>query len=210
MRASAIWKRNVPSNAVPASQATSSVFVGLPSAGSKATSFAPVAAQTRRPSWVTPAILSTPGNPYSRTISAALTDASLPAFCAIAVSLGRPLVGAVRQLYSNDSEAGSNKIVVNPDSGGPSPRRDRPPPIERTPPPPSSPTNAPRPAPRPRPPAKKAPAGAKASPPQPQRKGPDGGHRPPAGGNPEVPPLRRGAAPVRREPRVAARRDDRA
>ena len=43
----------MPPNAVPASQATSSVRAGSPLAGSKATSFEPVAAQTREPSWVT-------------------------------------------------------------------------------------------------------------------------------------------------------------
>ena len=38
------------------------VRVGSPLAGSKAISLVPVAAQTWRPSWVTPAILSVPAN----------------------------------------------------------------------------------------------------------------------------------------------------
>jgi hypothetical protein len=61
----------VPSNAVPASPARSIVRSTAPLSGSNATRRGPVAAQTRRPSWVTPATCSTPSNgPYSRTISA--------------------------------------------------------------------------------------------------------------------------------------------
>ena len=83
---------------MPASQATLSVRVGSPLAGSKAISFAPVAAQTRLPSWVTPLILLVPAKEYSRTISAARTFAwglVLPALLVIAGSLWRASMGAV-------------------------------------------------------------------------------------------------------------------
>src|SRR6185503_3436461 len=67
---------------------------------------------------------------------------ALPALLAIVVSCLRPCDGAVRPLYSNGSEAGSNKIVVNPANGGDSQRRARARPIERTRPAASSSTSA--------------------------------------------------------------------
>eukprot|EP01034_Spumella_vulgaris_P033050 gene33049-40790_t len=83
MRSSAIWYRWVPSKAVPASQARSSVRVVSPLAGSKAISLAPVAAHTRWPSWVThgtPAatqLVPAPGSPDSHpAIRAAISAAS--------------------------------------------------------------------------------------------------------------------------------------
>jgi hypothetical protein len=69
--ASAIWNRCFPSNAVPASAATSSAPTMSPLWGSRAFSLSPEANQTRCPSKLTPCTPSIPGNgPYSRRISA--------------------------------------------------------------------------------------------------------------------------------------------
>jgi hypothetical protein len=79
---------------------------GLAALGSKATSLAPVAAQTRRPSWVTPVYAVGPAKgPYSRTISAARAGVSGSVFVCLA--------GHRLPIYSSGSSAESNKIVVN-------------------------------------------------------------------------------------------------
>ena len=117
MRSSAIWNRCRPSNAVPACAATSIERTILPLAGSSALSLSPEANQTCWPSKVTPVhvVDARETGPYSRTISAADVDR----FMRVNPS-------------SPGSGAGSNKVVVNPGTGGVIQRRARPRPNDCT------------------------------------------------------------------------------
>ena len=141
IRAAAIWKRCVPSNAVPASPVTGSERATSPRSGSMASKRSPVAHHTCAPSKVTPLMRAAPGNgPCSRSMEAGRAGIARGARAPVRAT--EEVFVVMPPAWRHPGTAGSNNVVANPVTGGATQRRARARPSPRTFPSPSRPPSA--------------------------------------------------------------------